>query len=145
MYDGVTGEKKEVEPCPMHMLVPVDTKEEAIAMCAKLLHRPLALRDPRLASLEAENEAYKMFFGEYSDDWHLYVRSEQELHVMRRAELLRKLGEEHGWEIEGMKIKRARHRSGELMDMQEYNKRYGIQLGRYSTLVPRLITRKDIK
>ena len=145
MYDGVTGEKKEVEPCPMHMLVPVDTKEEAIAMCAKLLHRPLALRDPRLASLEAENEAYKNFFGEYSDDWHLYVRSEQELHVMRRAELLRKLGQEHGWEIEGMKIKRARHRSGELMDMQEYNKRYGIQLGRYSTLVPRLITRKDIK
>jgi acetyl-CoA decarbonylase/synthase complex subunit alpha len=56
MYDGVTGEKKEVEPCPMHMLVPVDTKEEAIAMCAKLLHRPLALRDPRLASLEAEND-----------------------------------------------------------------------------------------
>ncbi|NAT10885.1 hypothetical protein C4E22_04985 [ANME-1 cluster archaeon AG-394-G06] len=145
MYDGVTGEKKEVEPCPMHMLVPVDTKEEAIAMCAKLLHRPLALRDPRLASLEAENEAYKTFFGEYSDDWHLYVRSEQELHVMRRAELLRKLEQEHGWEIEGMKIKRARHRSGELMDMQEYNKRYGIQLGRYSTLVPRLITRKDIK
>ncbi|MGB7000722.1 MAG: 4Fe-4S binding protein [Halobacteriota archaeon] len=145
MYDGVTGEKKEVEPCPMHMLVPVDTKEEAIAMCAKLLHRPLALRDPRLASLEAENEAYKKFFGEYSDDWHLYVRSEQELHVMRRAELLRKLGEEHGWEIEGMKIMRARHRSGELMDMQEYNKRYGIQLGRYSTLVPRLITRKEIK
>ncbi len=145
MYDGVTGEKKEVEPCPMHMLVPVDTKEEAIAMCAKLLHRPLALRDPRLASLEAENEAYKKFFGEYSDDWHLYVRSEQELHVMRRAELLRKLGQEHGWEIEGMKIKRARHRSGELMDMQEYNKKYGIQLGRYSTLVPRLITRKDIE
>jgi len=145
MYDGVTGEKKEVEPCPMHMLVPVDTKEEAIAMSAKLLHRPLALRDPRLASLEAENEAYKNFFGEYSDDWHLYVRSEQELHVMRRAELLRKLGQEHGWEIEGMKIKRARHRSGELMDMQEYNKRYGIQLGRYSTLVPRLITRKGIK
>jgi CO dehydrogenase/acetyl-CoA synthase alpha subunit len=103
------------------------------------------LRDPRLASLEAENEAYKNFFGEYSDDWHLYVRSEQELHVMRRAELLRKLEHEHGWEIEGMKIKRARHRSGELMDMQEYNKRYGIQLGRYSTLVPRLITRKDNK
>ncbi len=143
MYDGVTGEKKEVEPCPTHMLVPVDTKEEAIAMCAKLLHRPLALRDPRLASLEAENEARKEFFGDYSDDWHLYVRSEQELHVMRRAELLRKLEQEHGWEIEGMKIKRARHRSGEMMDMEEYNKKYGIQLGRYSTLVPRLIARKD--
>ena len=143
MYDGVTGEKKEVEPCPTHMLVPVETKEEAIAMSAKLLHRPLALRDPRLASLEAENEARKNFFGEYSDDWHLYVRSEQELHVMRRAELLRKLEQEHGWEIEGMRIKRARHRSGELMDMQEYNEKYGIQLGRYSTLVPRLITRKD--
>ena len=142
MYDGVTGEKKEVEPCPVHMLVPVETKEEAIAMSAKLLHRPLALRDPRLASLEAENEAYKNFFGEYSDDWHLFVRSEQELHVMRRAELLRKLKEEHGWEIEGMRIKRARHRSGELMEMAEYNKKYGIQLGRYSTLVKRLVTGK---
>jgi len=144
MYDGVTGEKKEVEPCPVHMLVPVETKEEAIAMSAKLLHRPLALRDPRLASLEAENEAHKEFFGEYSDDWHLYVRSEQELHVMRRAELLRKLEKEHGWEIEGLRIKRARHRSGELMDMETYNKKYGIQLGRYSTLVPRLITGKAI-
>ena len=110
-------------------------------MCAKLLHRPLALRDPRLASLEAENEAHKEFFGEYSDDWHLYVRSEQELHVMRRMELLKKLEVEHGWEIEGTRIKRARHRSGELMDMAEYNEKYGIQLGRYSTLVPRLITR----
>ncbi|MCW3141228.1 MAG: 4Fe-4S dicluster domain-containing protein [Methanophagales archaeon] len=140
MYDGITGEKKEVEPCPTHMLVPVETKEEAIAMSAKLLHRPLALRDPRLASLEAENEAHKDFFGEYPDDWHLYVRSEQELHVMRKAELLRKLEKEHGWEVEGMRIKRARHRSGELMDMEEYNKKYGIQLGRYSTLVPRLIT-----
>jgi len=144
MYDGVTGEKKEVEPCPVHMLVPVETKEEAIVMSAKLLHRPLALRDPRLASLEAENEAHKEFFGEYSDDWHLYVRSEQELHVMRRAELLRKLEKEHGWEIEGLRIKRARHRSGELMDMETYNKKYGIQLGRYSTLVPRLITRKGL-
>ncbi len=144
MYDGVTGEKKEVEPCPVHMLVPVETKEEAIVMSAKLLHRPLALRDPRLASLEAENEAYKEFFGEYSDDWHLYVRSEQELHVMRRAELLRKLEKEHGWEIEGLRIKRARYRSGELMDMETYNKKYGIQLGRYSTLVPRLITSKDV-
>jgi acetyl-CoA decarbonylase/synthase complex subunit alpha len=140
MYDGVTGERKEVEPCPVHMLVPVETKEEAIAMSAKLLHRPLALRDPRLASLEAENEAHKKFFGEYSDDWHLYVRSEQELHVMRRMELLKKLEVEHGWEIEGTRIKRARHRSGELMDMTEYNEKYGIQLGRYSTLVPRLIT-----
>ncbi|MFZ2071532.1 MAG: hypothetical protein WAV32_08075 [Halobacteriota archaeon] len=143
MYDGVTGERKEVEPCPVHMLVPVDTKEEAIAMCAKLLHRPLALRDPRLASLEAENEAYKEFFGEYSDDWHLYVRSEQELHVMRRMELLKKLQEEYGWEIEGTRIKRARHRSGELMEMSEYNNKYGIQLGRYATLVPRLITRSS--
>jgi len=144
MYDGVTGEKKEVEPCPVHMLVQVETKEEAIVMSAKLLHRPLALRDPRLASLEAENEAHKEFFGEYPDDWHLYVRSEQELHVMRRAELLRKLEKEHGWEIEGLRIKRARHRSGELMDMETYNKKYGIQLGRYSTLVPRLITSKDV-
>ena len=143
MYDGVTGERKEVEPCPVHMLVPVETKEEAIAMSAKLLHRPLALRDPRLASLEAENEAHKEFFGEYSDDWHLYVRSEQELHVMRRMELLKKLEVEHGWEIEGTRIKRARHRSGELMDMTEYNEKYGIQLGRYSTLVPRLITRSE--
>ncbi len=142
MYDGVTGEKKEVEPCPTHMLVPVETKEEAIAMSAKLLHRPLALRDPRLASLEAENEAHKIFFDEYPDDWHLYVRSEQELHVMRKVELLRKLETEHGWEVEGMRIKRARHRSGELMDMATYNKKYGIQLGRYSTLVPRLITKK---
>ncbi len=142
MYDGVTGEKKEVEPCPTHMLVPVETKEEAIAMSAKLLHRPLALRDPRLASLEAENEAHKIFFDEYPDDWHLYVRSEQELHVMRKVELLRKLETEHGWEVEGMRIKRARHRSGELMDMATYNKNYGIQLGRYSTLVPRLITKK---
>ncbi len=141
MYDGVGGEKKEVEPCPTHMLVPVETKEEAIAMSAKLLHRPLALRDPRLASLEAENEAHKIFFDEYPDDWHLYVRSEQELHVMRKVELLRKLEKEHGWVIEGMRIKRARHRSGELMDMEEYNNKYGIQLGRYSTLVPRLVGR----
>jgi len=27
--------------------------------------------------------------------------------------------------------------------MTEYNEKYGIQLGRYSTLVPRLITRSE--
>lgn len=43
-----------------------------------------------------------------------------------------------------MRMNRARHRSGELMDMEEYNKKYGIQLGRYSTLVPRLIARKAV-
>lgn len=31
-----------------------------------------------------------------------------------------------------------------MMDMEEYNKKYGIQLDRYSTLVPRLITRKGV-
>lgn len=141
MYDGITGERKEIEPCPTHMIVPVETKEEAIAMAAKLFHKPLALRDPRLASLEFDNETNKNFFGDYSDDWHLYVRADQELHVMRKMEMLRALEREHGWEIRGTRAVKAKHPSGEIMSMGDYTQKYGIQLGRYSTLVPRLITR----
>ncbi|MDF2956576.1 MAG: CO dehydrogenase/acetyl-CoA synthase alpha subunit [Candidatus Alkanophagales archaeon MCA70_species_1] len=144
MFDGITGRIREVEPCPVHMIIPVETKEEAITMIAKLFHRPLALRDPRLASLEAYNEAHKNFFGEYSDDWHLYVRSEHEIHVMRRMEMLRLLEREHGWVIEGPRVKKARLRDGRLVDMRDYVENYGIQLGRYSTVVPRLVIKEMV-
>jgi CO dehydrogenase/acetyl-CoA synthase alpha subunit len=139
MYDGVSGEKKEVDPGPVHMIVPVETKEEAVAMAMRLFARPLALRDPRLSSLDNYLDAFERFFGEYPDDWHLYVRSEQEIHMFKRVKMLRILEKEQGWEIEGARVKRARHRDGTLMDMSEYTDTYGVQQGRYSTLISRLI------
>ncbi|MHC1566685.1 MAG: anaerobic carbon-monoxide dehydrogenase catalytic subunit [Candidatus Syntropharchaeia archaeon] len=141
IYDGITGEKKEIEPGPVHMIIPVETKEEAITMAMKLCMRPLALRDPRLSSLENYNDTHKKYFGDYSDDWHLYVRSEQEIHAMRRMEMLRILEKKHGWEIDRTRVVKVRHRDGRIIPMEEYVDTYGVQQGRYSTLAPRLVVR----
>ena len=43
------------------------------------------------------------------------------------------LGQDHGWETEGMKIRRAKHRDGSMQTMSEFAGSYGMEQGIYST------------
>jgi len=145
MYDGLTGELREIEPAPPHLIYPVETKEEAVTMAIKLCFTPCALRDPRLSTIDNYTEAHEKYFGELPDDWTYYLRSPMELHVMKRMRFLDILRREHGWEIQRTSVVKARNRDGNLVPMDEYLEHYGIKQGRYATMVKRLVMREAVK
>ena len=142
MYDGVTGAKKQVEPSPRNLIVPVETKEEAVLMGASLLPRPLDLRDSRHTILETYIELSEELFGDLPDDWPLFLRTDMELPVKQKARLLKQLRDKYGWEIERLRVIRARHPDGRLLSLQDYTRNYGIPLGDYATGLPRLIMKR---
>ncbi len=144
MYDGLTGEVREIEPAPPHLVYPVETKEEAVTIAVKLCFRPCALRDPRLSTIDNYTEIHENYFGELPDDWTFYLRSPMELHVMKRMRFLNILKQQYGWDIQRTTVVRARNRDGELVPMEEYVERYGIKQGRYATLVKRLVMREAV-
>jgi len=141
MYDGLDGSIKEVEPSPKHLIIPVETKEEALTMGSSFFVRPTELRDMRNADLETYVDLWEQSFGDLPDDWHLFIRTDSELPPRQKVRLLKELREKHGWEVDRMRVKRARHRDGRLLTVEEYVENYSIKQGRYSTLLPRLITR----
>jgi len=142
IFDGITGDKREIDPSPPHLIFPVETKEEAIVMTMKLFLMSCDLRESRLSTLDNYTETHEQFFGELPDDWHFYTRSSLELPVKKRMRFLSLLKKEHGWEIDRTMIKRVRHRDGRMMSFDKYVESYGVQQGRYSTMLPRFIIRK---
>ncbi len=145
MYDGLDGSVREVDPSPPHLIYPVETKEEAVAMALKLCFTTCALREPRLSTIDNYTEIHQKYFHQLPDDWTLYLRSPLELHVMKRMRLLKILRDEHGWEVDRTTANRVRNRDGELVTMEEYTDNYGIKQGRYATMLKRLIMREAVK
>ncbi|MFC1823803.1 4Fe-4S dicluster domain-containing protein [Thermodesulfobacteriota bacterium] len=145
MYDGLTGETKEVDPSPPHLIYPVETKEEAITMAVKLCFVPCALRDPRTSTIDNYTEIYQQYFDEFPDDWPLYVRSPLELHVMKRMKLLKMLRDEFGWEVDRTQVTKVKNRAGKLVGLEEYVDNYGLKQGAYATMVKRLVMREAVK
>lgn len=145
MFDGLTGEVREVDPSPPHLIFPVETKEEAVTMAVKLCFTACALRDPRLSTIDNYTEIHEKYFGDLPDDWTFYLRSPLELHVMKRMRFLRILKERHGWDVDRTNVRRVRDRDGNLVTMDEYLDRYAIKQGRYATMVRRLVMREAVK
>ena len=145
MYDGLTGDAREVDPSPPHLIFPVETKEEAVTMAIKLCFTTCALRDPRLSTIDNYTEIHEKYFGELPDDWTFYLRSALELHVMKRMRLLKILRDEHGWAVDRTTVRKVRNRDGDLVSMEEYLDQYAIKQGRYATMLKRLIMREGVK
>jgi len=140
-YHGNTGEKKEVDAVPEHMIIPVETPDEALALIPKMSFVFQEMEAARQNKFDLYLNYYNKKFGELPSDWHMYVRKEVELPVTKKAKLLRLLEEEHGWEIDrkrGMIIK-ARHRDGRLLPIEQYLEEYGFKAGQYCTLLPRMV------
>jgi len=135
VHHGEMGKKREVEPVKEHLIVPVETKEEALTMLARSVLTVRDYRESRATHLEVLIDYYQRFYGELPEDWHLLVRSDFELPPRYRRHLVNLLASEHGWETEGMKVKRAKHRDGRLMTLSEFAASYGMEQGIYCTRI----------
>ena len=114
IYDGQDAHIRELEPTPRSLVIPVETKEEAVTAGINMNMKLQDIRDSRQARHDLYIDLHEEFFGELPDDWHLFVRSDMELPLKKKARLLRVLREKHGWEIEGLRIKKAKDRDGIL-------------------------------
>ena len=144
-YDGFTGRKNEVEPCPPHLIVPVETKEEALVMVTRLLFRTNDFRDGRISKFDSYLTMYEDYFNKLPEDFHKYVRSDAELPWTKKHKLLRILREKYGWETEKGTIIRAKHPDGRLLPPEEFAEEYGIRVGQYSTFLERLILKEEAR
>jgi acetyl-CoA decarbonylase/synthase complex subunit alpha len=133
VYHGETGDKREVEPVKEHLIVPVETKEEALTMLARSVVNVKDYRESRLTHLEVLIDFYDRFYGQLPEDWQLFVRSDFELPPRHRRRIVNLLGKEHGWQADGMKLTKAKHRDGRVMNMSEFAASYGMEQGIYST------------
>ncbi len=133
VYHGETGGKREVEPVKEHLIVPVETKEEALTMLARSVVNVKDYRESRLTHLEVLIDFYDRFYGQLPEDWQLFVRSDFELPPRHRRRIVNLLGKEHGWTADGMKLTKAKHRDGRIMNMSEFAASYGMEQGIYST------------
>ena len=138
-YDGITGNKREYEPAPKHLIIPVETKEEAVAMGTGLLYRWSDTRELRAGINNAYIETSKKYFKELPDDWHLYVRSGTELPWKEKVQLLKELKEKHGWEVERITVKSVLTKDGKRLSLKEFNRIYGIESGWHATWIPRFV------
>ncbi|MCC5990183.1 MAG: CO dehydrogenase/acetyl-CoA synthase complex subunit alpha, partial [Thermosphaera sp.] len=98
-YDAVTGEKVWLGPAPSHLFYAAESKEEAMVMTAKLCIRPADTPQGRAIKLTNYVSLYKKFYGgdKLPPDLHLYVRTEADVPVPFREEILRHL-KEVAWE-----------------------------------------------
>ena len=142
-YMGYGGKRQYHEPSPPGMIVPVETKEEALTQALALSMRPVDVRDARQTRLDTWIEFSEMFFKEFPDSWQLFVRADGELPIRYKSRLLRELREKYGWEIDRMQVKRGRHPDGRLLEMGEFSKEYSA-MTKAITKLKRMIARGSV-
>jgi len=120
----------------------VETKEEALAMLARSVVIVKDYRESRLTHLEVMIDFFERFYGQLPEDWPLFVRSDFELPPRHRRRIVNLLGKEHGWQADGMKLTKAKHRDGRVMNMSEFAASYGMEQGIYSS---RLISQMPLR
>ncbi|MDO9518367.1 MAG: acetyl-CoA decarbonylase/synthase complex subunit alpha, partial [Methanosarcinaceae archaeon] len=105
VYDARNGEKMPIAPMPEFLLTTADSVEEVMPMMAKACMRPTDNNMGRMIKLTHYIELSQKYLGIMPDDWHTFVRSETDLPLAKREELLKILEAEHGWEIDWKKKK----------------------------------------
>ena len=105
VYDVRSGERVRIEPAPQDLLVAAETIEEAIPLMAKLCFRPNDTAQGRSIKLTHYIDLSLKYLKRMPDDWHLFVRSEADLPLAKKEELLKELEDKHGWKIDWEKKK----------------------------------------
>jgi len=139
VYDGITGKMREYEPAPKHLIIPVETREEAVTMANGLLYRWADTREQRAGINGAYIASHEKYFKELPDDWHFYVRSDAELPWKEKIKLLRELEQKHGWEVERVRVKSVLNRNRKRVSLEEFSHEYGIESGWHATWIPRYV------
>jgi acetyl-CoA decarbonylase/synthase complex subunit alpha len=142
VWDTADGREVETEPAEEQLIIPVETKEEAIVMLWNLGFRPGGISMFQILRFTPYLEQHMQFFGELPDNWHWYVHSNADLPIKSRAKLLKILREEHGWETDYARVFKAKHRDGRLLDIWTFNREYGVGESRYYTHAPELLSKK---
>ncbi len=104
VMDARDGSSINIEPAPEHLMITAETKEELMPLISKLCFRPSDNSLGRAIKLTHYIELSEKYLRKMPDDWHVYVRSEADLPVAKREQLL-KLLEEKGWKIDWEKKK----------------------------------------
>jgi len=105
VWDVRTGEKVRIEPAPQDLLVAAETIEEAIPLMAKLCFRPNDTTQGRSVKLTHYIDLSLKYLNRMPDDWHLFVRTEADLPLAKKEELLKILEDKYGWKIDWSKKK----------------------------------------
>lgn len=97
VYNARTGEKVYVGPAPEHLIVVAETKEECIALTAKLCMRPNDTTKGRQIKLSHYIDLTRKYLGkEWPDDIDKFIRVEGDIPITFKEDLLREL-KDRGW------------------------------------------------
>ena len=94
--DRRTGEEVYVGPVPEHLFIAAETKEEAMAIIAKLAMRPNDTSRGRSIKLTHYIDLHLRCYGRMPDDLHRFVRTRADIPTMQKDTLLPLL-EARGW------------------------------------------------
>jgi len=141
VWDTSNARKVETEPNFEHLIIPVETKEEAIVMLTNLMLHPSDISMYRILKLTLYLTWHQQFFGGLPDNWRWLVKTNADLPLKWRAKLLKVLREEYGWETDHARVFKAKHRDGRLLDVWTFNREYGIAESRYFTHAPELLSK----
>ncbi len=97
VYDARTGDRVWVGPAPEHLVYVAETREEAIVMTAKLCLRPNDTTKGRMIKLTHYVELYKKYYRRLPDDLHMFIRTEADIPITFKGEIMEYL-KEVGWE-----------------------------------------------
>jgi len=88
VYDSRTGEKVQVGPVPEHLFIAAETPEEAMTLAAKLCMRPNDTSRGRSMKLTNYIDLYKRLYDRMPDDINLFVRSQADIPVTMKEQIL---------------------------------------------------------
>ncbi len=94
--DMKTGKQVYTGPAPQHLLYLAKSPEECLIMAIKLCIRPGDTSKGRAIKLSHYIDLYKKYFGTLPPDIHYYVRTEADIPITYREELMKHL-ENVGW------------------------------------------------
>ena len=97
VWDARTGQKVFIGPAPEHLVYVAETVEECMVWTAKLCIRPNDTTKGRMIKLTHYVELYKHFYGRLPKDLPMLVRTEADIPITYKDEILEFLKAE-GWE-----------------------------------------------
>ncbi len=97
VYNVRTGKEVYAGPAPEHLLYVTESKEEAIVTAARLVMRPNDTSKGRMIKLSHYIDLHQKLYGIIPEDLHLFVRTEADLPLTMKDQLLKVL-KKRGWE-----------------------------------------------
>jgi len=96
VIDARTGERSRAAAQPEHLIYAAESMEEALVLTAKLCLRPADTTKGRMIKLTHYTDLSKKIYGRLPEDLHVYIRTEADIPITFKDEILRFLRRK-GW------------------------------------------------